>query len=419
MANVRLLLAAVLLLVALRDARAADYPPCADGAMTQDFSAFVHSRILAVRAREAEVVKARTQQKNNTNQTQMPTVAGNSPSLVDESSASDLVGVALNLLGVSTRSTEDTSTAATVSAFALRAALDGADPLDPEYYNANAGWRRASFTLGVDFPQDGGNREAERGVIVGTKVLLYNERDIAGDVEFEGRVNELLAEVGGGVVRAVEGRMMNLLRPAMCQTATGEFVDSGKVDASQLREIDSIMATEARAAIDYQKNAAALAREVNERPQIAVEFLTNQRQGEATSTYKGALTADLGWSVDLGFVDSLALTFNGGYVYDDQAAPSADGQGGTVGAKLRFFRSPEMLRDRVPWTLSLATDGAWKSNETPQYRVQAAFSFALWEGVELPLTVAWANQTELVKEDQVIGNIGFTLDTAKLLAHMR
>lgn len=387
-------------------------PPCPSGSL-QDVSGFVDSRIQAI-------LKAQIQQKNNTNQTQVPSVSTNSPSLVDESSASDLVGLAVNLLGISSESTDNTSTSATVSAYALKAALGAHDPLEPEYYNANSDWRRLSFTFGADFPEDSNNPQAERGVIVGGKYLLYNQRDITKDHEFGPRVEAMLRDVGQGVIAAVEDPTVDkILSAAMCTRPDGDFIDESKIDPTALEEIDNVIQQRASAALQYQQKAADLAREVNERPQVAFTFLTNQRQGDATSEYKGSLTADLGWRFDLGFADTMAFTFNGSYVFDDKPADQKDSQGGKVAAKLRLFQSPARLDQRVPWTLSLASDAAWKTHNTPEYRVQTAVTIALWDGVDLPLSVSWANQTEFVDEEQVIGNIGFTVDTAKLIARLR
>jgi hypothetical protein len=278
-----------------------------------------------------------------------------------------------------------------VSAYALRSAVAAHDSLDPEFYNANAAWRRLSFTLGADFPQDGGNAQAERGVIAGAKYLLYNRRDITADAEFGSRVEQMLIDVGRGIVTVMEDPIVEgALAAARCSGAEGDFIDASKIDNVKLQAIDAVIEREASAALAYQEKAAELAREVNNRPQVSVQFLTNQRQGDATNNYKGSLIGDLGWNFDLGFADTMALTFNGAYVYDEQGGTEADGQGGMIGAKLRMFQSPTRLDRRVPWTLSLASDAAWKTNETPQYRVQGAISIALWDGVDLPISVAWA-----------------------------
>jgi hypothetical protein len=352
----------------------------------------------------------------------VPSVAGDPPSLVDESSASDLLGLAVNLIGVGSESINNTSTAVTVSAYALKSALSGRDPLEPEYYNANSDWRRLSVTLGADFPEDSDNPQAERGVIAGAKYLIYNERDITKDRDFGPRVEAMLQEVGLAAVDVLEDPIVaGALDTALCVGPNGEFVDESKIDPATLEAIDEVIERKGSAAIEYQQNAADLAREVNARPQVAVEFLTNQRQDDGTSTYKAGLTADFGTGFDLGFADTLAFTFNGAFAYDDRSADDGleNGYGGTFAGKLRMFRSPTMLDRRVPWTLSVAGDGSWKTNIKPQYRAQAVVSIALWEGVELPISVTYANQTEFDDEDQVIGNFGFTVDTAKLIGRFR
>jgi hypothetical protein len=124
------------------------------------------------------------------------------------------------------------------------------------------------------------------------------------------------------------------------------------------------------------------------------------------------VTTRLGWGFDLGFADSMALTINGAYDVQDRAIEK-DGQCGKFGAELRFFRAPERLDKRVPWIGSLAGEGVWLTHTKPQYRVQAGIAVALFHGVDLPLTVSWANQSEFDDEDQVIANVGFTLDIAK------
>lgn len=385
--------------------------PCPAGAM--DVSAFVDSRMKALTA--AEIA-----QKNNTNQTQLPSVAVNSPSLVDQSSGSDLLGVGLNLIGVSSgsNSTDTTSTSATVSAFALRAALSTQDPLQTEYYNANAGWRRFFFTLGVDYPQQGSGAAAERGVIVGGKFLVYNERDITQDNDFGKRVDGKLAVMATKVATAVgQSAVLEPLEAAMCLGSAGEAVDESKIPPTKLDAIDAALKEAARAVSDYQRDAADLVKEVNNRPQVALEFLTNQRKGQGVNDYMGVLTGNLGWQSDLGFADSIALTMNGSYDFQDR--PTAkDSQGGKFGAELRLFQASKRLDQRVPWTASIAGDGTWMTNTTPEYRVQGGVTIALFNGVDLPLSISWANKSELVKESQVIGNIGFTLDTTKLLASL-
>ena len=102
-----------------------------------------------------EKVKALINQGSNSNQTETPAASGSSTALVDQSSASDLIGVAANLLGLGEDSDdgeddEGSSVSVTASAYALYAAYKGEDPLRPSFYNAHRRWRQWSFTLGYE-----------------------------------------------------------------------------------------------------------------------------------------------------------------------------------------------------------------------------------------------------------------------------
>jgi hypothetical protein len=128
-------------------------------------------------------VSALINQGSNANQTETPSASSNSTSLVDQSSSSDLIGVGLNLAGLSGGDADGkdaTSVSVTTTAYALYAALQGADPLDPVFYNKHNKWRRLSFILGYDDEKDEEGDDAEttdRATIAGIKYLIINGRD--------------------------------------------------------------------------------------------------------------------------------------------------------------------------------------------------------------------------------------------------
>jgi hypothetical protein len=133
--------------------------------------------------RVKKVVGAKTEQNGNTKQTETPSVSENSTSLVDESSAPDLVSMALNLSGLSATSQGDDkeadSLSVTATAYALYARFKGFDPLNPHYYNKYRDWRRFSFTLGYDNEDKpgGASGEKQRVKLLGAKYLVINRRD--------------------------------------------------------------------------------------------------------------------------------------------------------------------------------------------------------------------------------------------------
>src|SRR5438876_7379587 len=132
-------------------------------------------------ARITAKVQAQIDQRSNAKQTEGPSQSPNSTSLVDQTSASDLVSMALSLAGVSGNSTDNSSPkslSVTASAYSLYALFKQQDPLDAQFYNDNAGWRRFSLTLGYDndLPQSGNSSHA---TIAGAKFLIVNNRDLS------------------------------------------------------------------------------------------------------------------------------------------------------------------------------------------------------------------------------------------------
>ena len=124
--------------------------------------------------------KARVDQTDNTKQTETPSIGANSTSLVDQSSASDLIGLATNFAGLSASSNdnqkETSSVSVTTSAYALLAAMNRVDPLNPVFYDNHRAWRNFSVTLGYD-DEDQADGTRQRAKLLGAKFLFINKRD--------------------------------------------------------------------------------------------------------------------------------------------------------------------------------------------------------------------------------------------------
>jgi hypothetical protein len=125
--------------------------------------------------------------RSNANQSEAPTTSAGTTSLVDTTKASDLIGIALNLAGLSAASGsggsgDATAGAATASAYTFYSAIRGIDPLDPgEYCKDASRWaRKFSFTVGFDDQkntQPAGNG-GRKPIVGGAKALLWSEHDI-------------------------------------------------------------------------------------------------------------------------------------------------------------------------------------------------------------------------------------------------
>lgn len=128
-----------------------------------------------------QALQAKIEQRETTKQTETPSISGNSSSLVDTGSAGDLVNLGLNLAGLTggaqDNSNKANSLSVTTSAYALYAAFNGVDPLNPGFYNRNKFWRRFSFTLGYDDESISGTNTNEQARIFGTKFLIVNKRE--------------------------------------------------------------------------------------------------------------------------------------------------------------------------------------------------------------------------------------------------
>jgi hypothetical protein len=152
-----------------------------------------------INVRARELVKAKADQNSNTKQTETPSANQNSTSLVDQSSASDLVGVGLNLAGLSATSQskekQPSSLSVTTTAYTLYSGFKGADPLNPDFYNAHRDWRRFSVTLGYDDEKIDTGTDTQRAKLFGIKYLVINKRD-PNRKEFRGDLDKILDNLG-------------------------------------------------------------------------------------------------------------------------------------------------------------------------------------------------------------------------------
>jgi hypothetical protein len=75
-------------------------------------------------------------------------------------------------------------------------------------------------------------------------------------------------------------------------------------------------------------------------------------------------------------------------------------------------------RGRDPMTVSLAGIGEWSSDDRPMIgRLQVKFTLPLpgvVAGLTVPISVTFANRTELIDEHEVRGQVGFTIDLSKI-----
>ena len=459
--------------IAPTSARGAVQPTSAN-APVEDFNNWLNNRI---NERIEAAAQARIDQRSNVNQTESPSISDNSTSLVDQSSASDLIGVALNLSGLgggnNTGDTDKNSAAVTATAYSLYSLLNKQEPLDPSFYNRHRNWRRLSFTLGFEKGQtDTQGQATDDTTIAGAKYLIFSGRDAANHQK------ELATVYGYLKAAAVNFAQLNKeIRNALLfsdpslrdklrvveevrafvqqQTASGTLTDARKkdfqdllaepvdtwfdekktdfahqkvqdfvenkyfkesglpllkaaLDEDALKQIDQFIDARLDAFTNLNNASRQAIETIRRAPQFSLSFQSKLKK-QGTDEYTGEAI------FDYGLHDRVNLTINGGYFYKNSKIIGGDLRGANFAGQLQFQVTPEKsLAGRSPLYFFLASEGNWMSGAPFNYKLQGKVKIPIAEGIDFPISLTFANRTNLIDEKDVRGQFGFTFDTAKL-----
>ena len=389
-------------------------------------------------------MQAQLQQKligSSNGQSAQPSVAASSTSLIDRTSGPDLASAAFQMFGGSSR--DDTAKnrgdgVVSASAYALYTSFSGLKPLDPSEYARGVNWRRVSFSLGYENPPEGAT-DVSKHKVMGVKVLLVNRRDAAGSIATR-EISTALNVVGGTARKTnIVSRMIREFLyeaignkedpdeyplPFTLQSLNSflrKYLDDAtfartlaKLTPAQFAEIDRI--------IERQGLAAALAGEdealskmafnIRRAPQVSISWQANLRSaGRNSDIHRAEVIFD--WGVWKAF----EVTVNGGFDYTNSRA-AADTRSGRLAAEGRFElnRVTAVTRGVTPWVLAFAGEQNWVQHADDVYKVQGRLEIPLISGVTLPLSLTYASRSELIHESDVRGQIGFTIDAAKILS---
>lgn len=400
----------------------------------QNLTQWVNCRVYGIAA-------ARINQTGTSKQVEMPSIAANTTSLVDQTEAPDLFGLALNLADLGDE--EDSNATAptiTTTAYALYAMTKRQDPLDPAFYQRHAGLRKWSFTVG----RDGGKADddTDDATIFGFKYLIVNKRDASSmtnrtqlknvsdavkvaAVNFANVQNEieryLYAQFGPArgfpdkakdkdedeaIVRFVREELKT---PAQTQAMLGSL------NEAQQKEIMEIIERRIEPAVGLQDAAMEAFEKIRRRPQLSFSFQTKQRRQDGADEYRAGLL------YDVGIYQRLNFAANATFDYEDSKIVGGDKRGGRLAVESYFHlnRQREIFSGKDPITLSFQGEGKWMSGDKPTYTGQVKLTFPLFDGVSLPVSFSVANRSDLINESEVRGRFGFTFDFAKLLKGMR
>lgn len=449
--------------------------PAASPAQPDDLNNWLNARI---EQRIKAVAQARIDQRSNVNQTETPAISDNSTSLVDQSSASDLVGLGLNLAGLTQDNNSDnndkTSAAVTATAYSLYSMFRGEQPLDPAFYNRHRNWRRLSFTLGFEKGEaNAQGQTTEDTTIAGAKYLIFSGRDASkhqrelstvyeylkaaavnfaqlnkeitnallfGDPSLRDKLR-IREEVQAFVQQQLSSGSLNAQQTQEFQSLLAEPIESwfdpANTDAAHLRvrvfvrnkyftpsgfallkqaldeealkEIDELIDARLDAFTGLNNAARRAIEQIRKAPQFSLSFQSKFRKLDADE-YKGQAI------FEYGLHDRVNLTLNGSFLYKNSRFIGADTRRAQFAGQLQFQMTPEKsLAGRSPLYLYLASEGDWGNGINSIFKVQGKVKIPVFEGVDFPISLTYANRTELIKERDVRGQFGFTFDTAKLL----
>ena len=350
---------------------------------------------------------------NVSKQQEAPTVSPQSTSLVDQSSASDFFNLALNFAQAaagSVNSNNTNSISVTTSAYALYAAANYHDPLDPAFYTRNRNWRRAYLTLGRDLPDSTSASSdphlKQPGTIGGVKLLLYDKRDISdpsNQTLFQDAA-KALASAGGA-----QAKMMLALNAAIpgiiSKTSFKDFTDA------QNKQIDDIIDQNIGPLAAVTPALQKAADQIRSQSQWSVSYQVDARNSMGYDLHKAETAFALGPEPHINF------TLNSAYEMWNAKNFGRNRQGGSFAGELDY-RITEDMTVAQPYTLSLSAQGEWLTTQKPTYKAQLKLTIPLGQktGVSIPASVTYASRTDLIQESRIEGRFGFTFDAAKVAA---
>jgi hypothetical protein len=371
----------------------------------------IKDRMVARAARDATI-------RNPSKDAASPSIDANSTSLVDQTSAPDLLGLASNLAALNSKKAGERTNAFTVStsAYALYAAANREDPLNPSFYMKGRNWRRLSFTLGREIPEGSDAVHPEAATVIGTKLLILAGRDLATLKNAE----------------AIEKAIQPITAAAIASLAIAESLEHllgitddqmNKRDA-EFQNVIRTLTTDKNAAInelvDTQLAPLALEREALEalvketrgRPQWSINFQSKNRDKDGVDEYR------LETAFDFGLRPRVNFTIDAGFLFKNSKILGLDERGARVAGQFSFRITDDPVSPK-PIIINLAFEGKGETSTAPTYRVQCGSSFPLFDGVNVPLSITWANRADLIKEEHVRARFGLTFDFSRLATKLR
>jgi hypothetical protein len=371
-------------------------------------------------------------------QVETPSIADTSMSLVDQTGAPDLIGIAMQFFNLA-KEREGSPASITLSAFALRTALLGTDPSRPEVYAAGRNWRRVSVTFGRQ-GADATSGESEAQVF-GVKVLAWDRRDPTRDDNVEAlqkavregstttqemalALEEVVMEIAKRLApRFKEPDLQKFLEDRLGRTTHAETLKALTDD--DLAAIDALLVERVAPLIVRQRGVQEKQiKALKQAPQLSLSYQAKLRDDDGTDeqVWQGIF--------DWGVLNRMNISVNGGL-----ARASRPNVAPTVGGRLSFEAQFQLTGGgstlgaltaaRPPLTLSASYAGVWQDDDLLQedtHKFQTKLTIplpSLLKGLSLPVSLTVASRPDLIDEKDVRGQVGFTIDFSKFQQALR
>jgi hypothetical protein len=366
-----------------------------------------------------------------------PSSDSRSTSLVDQTSASDFVSVALSVLPIAPRTEGGPaesergadSSSVTISAYSLMAFASGKDLTDPVFYKAHTRARGVYFTLGTSASEIDNDNSDRAATVLGAKWLVVNQRDLYAAVNqqrlaaVEMRLKEQAASQA-----ALKQRIKEIMYAAVNRSKVGangialdedEFVVAfsdanfpmllADLPAETLEQINELLIANLQPYQRLQQTIDEAFEEIRNGQQLAFAYSTNFRRGLGNDDHRFTILYDYGLSSRVTWV------VNASADYKDRKT-LRDSYGARIATEFLGALTPPQstLWGRPPITLSFSGEARAEQYSKPTFTVQAKLTIPIALGIDLPLVYRYASLGGNSNEADAQARFGLTVDIGRL-----
>lgn len=373
-------------------------------------------------ARLDSLVALRLALRDGAKQPDVPAASASGASLVDRAAMPDILGIHVSLPNQPKSGGQGGASAMAFSStlYALWARLKGKNSLDPGFYHRAALARRVG--INATFDTDGATGATT--TLLQAKVLILDRGNaIAGAAGLRRALAEATSTFGD-LRSALEDTLFARVGGPRRQNRAA-FINSLE-QAGPFREVLAELRRDGLAAIDrmieraladfvtLRNVVAAAVAESRRRPELAIG-LTARAAGTLTERVRAMLIFDYLAR------PSVDLTLNAGAEHVRATAVTPARTRLEAAGQLLWRLTPDdRLDGRGPLSATLAISAAFDLGAGGErtLKVQARWLLPVTEGINVPVSVTWANRTDLIDEDRVQGQLGFSFDTGQIFGSL-